>query len=624
MSRFATPNRTRPTSVAKSPKAPPLNEPGFRYSKGIPLAGASMKGQHYVNDVIIDGMSTRSPTSPGRRRSNSTKDDATVSTHSTMKKYEKPQRQDRKNKVKSPTPVRSRSSSPNTNARDNINVNSEVISVMSESLSGTRRSRSVSPSRNSSNPRTPTNPLWGNQYSANATGSFSDTGSVSGRSLSSKTSQTASISAISTSSLFHSLSQQTPPSHGIHNLQLSQKAFRSVRKTCVRDAITQFLQAEDQQNFLGDADLEDYKTLSTSGGEEDHEKRAEELKAEYKRHEKILKMTDLLRNAILDEIQQYDNVDYDQLFFPTENLHMPVVNETREQLQRLLFQWKEQYISEAITTLDRSFVNWQNLHQKRVDNSKIYQQLIEKRNAKELARAKRKDQLTKLRDKATSLGINVKELLSRFPAHWFHKEQTNIVQDSVFLSPNSSSQPLTSIKISADGLLETMAEFRASSSSKSQNNNNQIPFGSSQRASNADDSQMNRKISWEENMLAHSSQYWDKTHDEDNEPELQQNPEPLQPYAQQTNSDDEEVIFVSTPAQEDPNRLSVNFDAIRLLSNDHVSTSTNVPPTIVSTTTAMTESESVSSSGGGGGVDAVEHSQRGISRAKMMSKYSRR
>lgn len=618
MSRFATPNRTRPTSVAKSPKAPPLNEPGFRYTKGITLAGPSMKGQHYVNDVIIDGMSTRSPTSPGRR-SNSTKDDATVSTHSTMKKYEKPQRQDRQNKVKDSTPLRSRSNSPNTNARDNINVNSEVISVMSESVSGTRRSRSVSPSRNGSNPRTPTNPLWENQYSATA-GSISDTASVGGRSLSSKNSQTASISAISTSSLFHSLSQQTPPSHGIHNLQLSQKQFRSVRKTCVRDAITQFLQAEDQQNFLGEADLEDFKTLSTSGGEEDHEKRAEELKAEYKRHEKILKMTDLLRNAILDEIQQYENVDYDQLFFQSENLHMPVVNETREQLQRLLFQWREQYISEAITTLDRSFVNWQNLHQKRVDNSKLYQQLTEKRNSKEFARAKRKDQLTKLRDKATSLGINVKELLSRFPAHWFHKEQTNIVQDSVFLSPHSSAAPpLTSIKISADGLLETMAEFRATSSSKSLNNSNQMPFTN---RSSADESQ-SRKISWEENMLTHSSQYWEKSH-EATEPPLGQNFQPQQSFfPQAAQLDEEEVLFVSAPAHEDPNRLSVNFEAIRLLSNDHVSTNTNIPPTIVSTTTAMTESESVSSSGGSG-VDRIEQHPATISRAKMMSKYSRR
>jgi hypothetical protein len=125
MSRFATPNKSRSTVLAKSPSVPVQREPGFRYGSGSTMPGASIKGRH-MTEVVVDCVRKLSPNATSRYHgptSTMVRDSTVVieESHflplSTRIPFEKPEKEDRQLRRKDFTPLtsnrsRSRSGSP--------------------------------------------------------------------------------------------------------------------------------------------------------------------------------------------------------------------------------------------------------------------------------------------------------------------------------------------------------------------------------------------------------------------------------------------------------------------------------------------------------------------------------
>lgn len=435
MSRFATPNRTRPKVLAKSPPKPTLREPGYRYAGGTPVKGASIKGRHY-NEVQSDGQRKRSPLTPRSPSPNSrtgSRDDITIESSvppSTRKSFEKPKRNERSQR-KDPLPnTVSRTISPLRVSRDGFSVNAEVVSIGSESFSRSQRSRPKSASSILSR---------NNGYGSSDNQSVSGNSVLSTRSTLSKTSAGATISAVSTGSLYHPLSQSSPPSHGIHNIQLTQKAFRSVRKACVRDAISQFLESEEEhQNTIHTKQYIQsiHRSLSVDSYELNPQNPPSYDTQMLKKQQRIIKMTESLRKSIQDELQSYPpklEQQIQDIFFPSENMHDPKVVNLRTEIALILLDWKKNYLKETIQSLDKHYLKWETTKEKLMnlyhsyynEHLPLFQLILQEKQEKHEELLQLKDYIEKHRLLPQN---DLNKLLQSFPSHWFEE---NLLKEDI-------------------------------------------------------------------------------------------------------------------------------------------------------------------------------------------------
>ena len=477
MPRFATPKKTRTTVLGRSPTRAVVGEPGHRYGKGSPVKGPSMKGRHYI-DIRVDGQNRRSPTSPRSvsPASRHSRDDITIESSvppSTLRPFQKPRRSERAPR-KDPIPVASsRGSRPGSptrvHSRDGFSVNAEVISVGSESISRRRSGSSV-------NSRLNRDPFGSSDNQSVSGNTVASTASV--RSTSSRFSQSGTISAVSTSSLFQPLAQSSPPAHGIHNIQLSHQAFRSVRKACVRDAISQFLENEDE--YQQQTQKQQYfKTISRTNSLEDNE--LLQIGGESnpsddpdfyhkKKHQRIMQMTEVLRDSIRNEIQSYPpkpSQQFSEIFFPSENTYDNRINEIRQEIGNILTDWKRQYMKEAIQTLDQHYGKWENIRNDVISRKKEYyhDKMLYFQDLTQQKQEKQKE-LIQLKRRAEELGLNLSYLLGKFPKYWFNE---NSLRDDT--DEDERLDPTFDLKELQSSLNRSAASNRTSSRKNHKNRN---------------------------------------------------------------------------------------------------------------------------------------------------------
>jgi hypothetical protein len=457
--RFAGPKKSRQAVLGRSPGRPDIKEPGHRYGQGSPLRGASLKGRHY-SDFRSNGQDRRSPLtprSPSPANSRHSRDDITLESAvppSTRKPFEKPKRNERSPRKETlPLDARSlsgggsRSGTPTrVISRDGFSVNADFVSVTSESYGGGRGARSTSSvASNSRNNQTRTSGSAG-FFGSSDNQSVSGHSVMSGRSTSSRFSTSGTISQVSTSTLFHPLSQASPPSHGIHNIQLSQNAFRSVRKACVRDAISQFLEGEEifqedleqshqQQQYYNRSYSGSFSPTSQGGNNNNNNTQGVEEQQSYNRrkHQRIMKMTEVLRDSIRNELQSYPfpvAENSHNIFFPSENMYDNNVITIRAEIASILSDWKKQYMKETLQVLDKYFQNWELNRNELIELKKDYyqgkipyfQHIIE-------TKAEKQRELIYLKRLAEEYGLNVSPLLAKFPKHWFNENALRDTDD---------------------------------------------------------------------------------------------------------------------------------------------------------------------------------------------------
>lgn len=307
MSRFATPNRSRPLVVANSPSIPVQKEPGHRYANGIQLPGPSFKGRHVI-EININGMRMHSPTrerptsaertnSPGGtiRELQATHKVASLADSCslpkpTTKPFVVPDRARRSSRPRTLSSSalsdidltagksinRGRNETPTRRLSRDFSINSEVVSV-----TGLPRSSSAQSVRSSSN-RSVSSAV--SSISGTAFGSSVRSFSA-GRTARSHSpiqyltgGQHSSLSN-SNAHIHQSLAntKRTDQAHqrNANKLELSQAAYRHFRKAVVRDAIHNFLQDEEVHRehldimAIGDDDvdesLQDLLDLSIAG-----------------------------------------------------------------------------------------------------------------------------------------------------------------------------------------------------------------------------------------------------------------------------------------------------------------------------------------------------------------------
>jgi hypothetical protein len=454
--RFAGPKKSRQAVLGRSPGRPDIKEPGHRYGQGSPLRGASLKGRHY-SDFRSDGQDRRSPLtprSPSPANSRHSRDDITLESAvppSTRKPFEKPKRNERSPRKETlPLDARSlsgggsRSGTPTrVISRDGFSVNADFVSVTSESYGGGGRGARSTSSLASNSRNNQTRSGGGSGFFGSSDNqSVSGHSVMSGRSTSSRFSTSGTISQVSTSTLFHPLSQASPPSHGIHNIQLSQNAFRSVRKACVRDAISQFLEGEEifQEDLEQSQQQQQYYNRSYSGsfsptsqGGNGTTGVEEQQSYNRRKHQRIMKMTEVLRDSIRNELQSYPfpvAENSHNIFFPSENMYDNNVITIRAEIASILSDWKRQYMKETLQVLDKDFQKWELNRNELIELKKDYyqgkipyfQHIIE-------TKAEKQRELIYLKRLAEEYGLNVSPLLAKFPKHWFNENALRDTDD---------------------------------------------------------------------------------------------------------------------------------------------------------------------------------------------------
>lgn len=502
MSRFATPSRERPVVVANPPSIPVQREPGFRYGNGQALPGASFKGRHVV-EVIVGGIKIHSPTnsrpnsplrgvSPGGtiRDFQSTHDlrsmaDSQALPKSSTKPFVKPERSQRtytrynsSTNVFSPavqqqnmltagrsinisgSNVNSRSGTPTRRLSRDFSVNSEVISLARpQSAQSVRSSSNKSVSSSVSS-------MTGLSYGASVRSlsagrnlrAMSPVQYLSGGQHSSLSNANAPIHQSLSSPRHHNSnnisSNNTQAS--ANKLELSQSAYRSFRKACVRDAIHQFLQSEEVHreqvedeavldNAGVDESLHDLLDLSIAGGAAGvlgHDEQGDNNrhmsssrtmatskmamgKEDRKKFRRLYKMINLLRQSIVDDLnlqsmnqnngsvsQQQQPLLPETLFFPSQHMQAVVVSNSRANLLQLVIDWRQQYSQTALGALDKYYATWITARSQRLQAQRSYQEILLQYRARSRQKEQLKQQIRELQQQANSLNLTL-------PRAWF-------------------------------------------------------------------------------------------------------------------------------------------------------------------------------------------------------------
>ncbi len=590
MSRFATPNKSRATTLAKSPGVPIQREPGYRYGRGQSLPGPSIKGRH-MNEVVIDYVRKLSPSTTTRmhgptsnmvRDSNVFIEESDFLPLSSTKPFEKPEKEDRSLRRKEPTPITSvrpitptrttipigtgtsatgtgPGSTSGGSGTNSIAVNANFISVnrsvspsglatlgsSSNSVSGALglplsssasvRSLSSSGTMRSSSahslyraaglipPKERDRGYGGSSGSVApggglvAGGEGSVVSAMSKRSLTptrlTKTYSGSSVSGYS-ASMFQSLAEAPVSSPaGLHNLQLTQSAFKSVRKALVRNQLSEFLEHDEDDMLMNralhgrtnsagrsrtpnggtydsgnvaesvdsplngvvdellDFDENDYQpstafgatliSANGTGGGTDAQSTGSPhrltaaRKRELKKHHKIVKMTGILREAIMEEINMHKNTVPEDLFFASEHTAgQSLVYTTRRELLSLIRDWQRTYLKEGVGSLDRYFIAYQDTKKRRNDVLHAYYEAKKERERVLQERERLKCDMMAFIERGTNskekggLGLDFRSLLAKFPQEWFivddelmrEREGTNeqMLNNSAFFSPSAS------------------------------------------------------------------------------------------------------------------------------------------------------------------------------------------
>lgn len=457
MSRFATPNRSRPTVVARAPSIPIQDEPGHRYARGFHLPGFSFKGRHVI-EVRVDGVRMQSPSisrpatpergmSPAasfRDTANHSVMSLADSSHlplSSTKPYIKPQRKDRNyyranplsESVQAGTGLTSqnisrRSLSPSPRLSREFSVNSEVISLSRPQSAQSVRSQRSSASSVSSITNTAYG--WGARSNSNRSVSSPVAYNVGrGSSLNDPEAH-----------IHQSLSVKPGGSpHAANKLQLTHSAYKSYRKAAVRDAIHSFLQSEDDlRHGRARADSSDlsqsptqppyqpppsqqkpiqFKQLMDIDGENNDQLDENDVaigRGDRKKYQRLTKMIESLRQSIKDTLENGGNPQQllaHEVFFHSQFMHSVVVAQLRSALLEVIQQWQGAYRQVAISALDRYVYTWMNARRSRLVAQRGYQQALAQAQQLQREKLQLQHQVAQLRLQAESLGLT-------FPKQW--------------------------------------------------------------------------------------------------------------------------------------------------------------------------------------------------------------
>lgn len=431
MSRFATPNRNRIPTLAISPSIPSQKDPGYRYGRGVNLPGPSLKGRHFI-DVKFDGVVRKSPTSIRNKTINQGTPDNPlsivehVSPMSTVKPFERPEKEDRTMRRKSPTPT-SRQTTPLRINREKFSVNAEVVSVASES----KRSKSALSTKSSPSLANKSGWFVDNAENKSTTSKLSVSRSVSPTISSKYSIGTNNMNNLNMSSLYQSLSENSPSKHGVNKLQISQSSFKSVRKAQIRDSIMKFLQNDDS---LPSALIE--LTSSANINSNNSSINAAENIKETKTQNRLLKMTDQLRMAIIQEIQEFNQSDPSTLFFPSEHMYHKVIAETRTEIHQIYADWCRKYMNSIVNQVDKSYHHWLDAQQQRFQTQSHLKSQLQEKTDLIKKKENMKVELIRVKRQAIKLNLDIANLLAKFPSSWFDGENNMFdIETSAFLSP---------------------------------------------------------------------------------------------------------------------------------------------------------------------------------------------
>lgn len=490
MSRFANPNLPRPSKpvVIRSPVLPIQRQPGFRYGRGMALPGMSLTGRNFVETNKPVDYSDSDPPAPPRNRSTSPKRNRKA----TVKKFVKPERQERvQRKAALPiTPnvfklhgaIADHSTSPSTIQQSNkirpsleghlVHTGHSLNRSPGSSVAATATATEVDNySIPSSSSRVGTRPhsasaaeAWKSPssigFSSNSANKFFSPGdhrsSLPPRDAITAYSHAGSGFSVSgcSVSINASLSQSSPPSYAVNNIQLSHGAFKSYRKLCVKDALAQFLHSE--QSIIYNKTDQPPSSSSTIPADDgspasQHSALLQEHKNNEKRRHRLLQMTSFLREAIRDELNEFSNASVDRLFFPSENMHHNFVSATRESVFKIISQWQEQFVDETISALDDCYSAWSNAVEQREAEERNLRAVKDEDVRLQNDLQSSKSRLIALKKRADELGLDVSDLLSSFPPRWFQEDRQQLdlapqvtsvdklfvaFEKSVFLSPS--------------------------------------------------------------------------------------------------------------------------------------------------------------------------------------------
>lgn len=427
MSRFASEIRERPTEVAVLPvyrKAELLQRTGFLYARGVNIKGANIRGVGHSRKLVADGETFTQKLASNNRR---------MSIQPMSRMDMSPLRFERENraqKMKPPIPEQSkplsRSPSPNKSFRlvSSQNIDPMMLyrsrstgsaSIRSSSSAVSSVSRSVSPlhlarlsagRKRRSGSSLPSYSLHGDDLSV--ANSYITGGPPSSRSRarmrsSSPDSQNfSSARSVSPSvrSMYRSLSTLSHPSHSIHNIQLSQSVFRSVRKEEIRESIEQFLESNSAVvDAIGD------RSAGINAAQMDSEEKAEGR--EYvKRSKRLYKMGGMMRSAVADELNMFFDKSIEDMFFPSECLYSPTVRMGRETLAALISLWVQRTVG-CVERLDSR----QKFLEELRDYRKAVKEDIERYKSDIAVEAQRsqdlRDRITNLQDELHHAGVEV-------------------------------------------------------------------------------------------------------------------------------------------------------------------------------------------------------------------------
>lgn len=317
-----------------------------------------------------------------------------------------------------------------------LSINADVISVGDSRANSSRRSRANSNSNSNSN----SNPLFpaqgdipGNYYAEPSVRASSPRRSLSpSRSIS--TSSVVSYKSMNTVSTMLTQSSLHTAVLASNNLQLSQKAYKELRKKHIRAGIQEFLAEAQSHSSLPDGPA---WSPSLSPGRPDGKKN------------RLNKLIANLRVALKDELSTHPHT-LEEVFFPAQHLYAENVVNLRAELLDIIQVFHRKLSKQILPTLDKYFQKHAAVQEEQARLSAESAAALAHRSMLWDKRQALKAQITSLQESARSKGVNLTDLLNKFPADWLQEEYSDseneddweeMMDRSVFLSPEKHVRP---------------------------------------------------------------------------------------------------------------------------------------------------------------------------------------